>query len=128
MPPFTGDDGLVFVQVRPVGECKLAADDALLLPYLSLLIIERLAVDEGNSAADGRHGFGFFPKPLGYRGNDIVDLAFLDVNKDQTGQAAISGEVKLANEVCLHDLHRQDDECAETDSEQDYPRLISRTI
>src|SRR4029078_12157790 len=95
---------------------------------LALLVIDRLAVHKCYASAHGGDDFGLLADAVFDLNRNGVDLAFLDVDKDQARKTAVSREVEFTDQIGFDRLNSQDDERSEADGEKDYARLISRTI
>jgi hypothetical protein len=78
----------------------------LLLTYLALLVIDRLAVDKSNACTDGGYRIRFFAEPLLDVLKQGVNLALLNIYKDQARQPLVSCKIKFPHKVHLQGLHR----------------------
>ena len=71
---------------------------------------------------------GFSPILSSIDRDKLVDLAFLDVDKEKARQTLVAGEVEFADKICLQRLDRQHDKRAEPDGKQDDPRLVAGPV
>ena len=57
-----------------------------------------------------------------------VDLALLNIDKDQARQPLVPGEIKFPHKIGLHGLNSQNDKGSQANSQQNYPGLIPRPV
>src|SRR5688572_23143042 len=78
--------------------------------------------------SDRRDRLRFFARFFGDNSLQLVNLTFLNINKKQARQCLIARKIEFSDQIRLQKLNAQNDKRAQTDRQQNNPRLISRTI